>query len=948
MTAYYSFLGLILQGILVNILFAFTPAEGQNLRDIKVSVKAIDVTLEDAFKLIEGKTNFKFLYNDQQIPLNAKATVVVEEESLYNILEVFARDYGLTFNRINNQIVVKKNLEQTENLVTAVETGTIKGRIREVNTKTVIPGASIQIKGLNLGAIANVDGSYVIQNVPLGKQTLLVSAVGYGKIGIDIFIKADEELIHDCYLTESAVGLDEVVITGVNSETRRKEIPADISVVTAKQIEEKNPLTFADAIKGKIPGLFSLTNGQLDYSSAIYIRGRGYAISGSIPAVPLGTPGISQQVATGGVDVAKIYIDGIELANPQLLSTLDPNNIERIEVIRGPHAATLYGSQAMSGVIQIITKKGKNIGLDRPSINASFSTGYIESPYTASSDVPMQSNSNIQLNGSSNQSSYNLGLSYSTVGAWLPNNDSKTWNLNGGFKVVLGPLAATLTGTYGNRIFKFPTSTYIYDRWPGLAPTPYKPGGTLYGQPYPNNQQRYDQFILGLNISYVPTKNWYNNLVIGQDNMVQEDRLLKPNFTTATDTTQYLTQNIYNRRSIRFSSTYQVDFSDDFSSKVSAGMEYQQYSYIYNNATGIKFNKYDDILASPAGTKSFTKSNYWYGGFNGMLELGYLNKLFFTVSISNKQDPRGYELNYITPPRLGISYNDDFGELEYRLRGQYGSSIQPLDPLKVDGSATASNIYLPNPDLIPAKRTGWDAGIELFYDKDAASLSFTYYNEKSEDEVLVQLIDGTKTPKVLQYQNLGSCDIKGIEVQASWNLNSIGFPAKLNANYTFSDNIMVSTSNQYVPSPTMPIQNGDRVLYTPKNSGGGSISTILFGVNLAFDCQFSGGWRNYDWAAWNDYRYGTAVHRDGGDTYANLPTAIIINGVSVNKSSITRSYIVDYPTYWKFGLRGDYKVSSLFTVFVNISNLFNDSGSDVSNMFVSPGRTTTIGFKLNY
>jgi len=85
MTAYYSFLGLVLQGLLVNILLAITPAEGQNLRDVKVTVKAVDVTLEQALQLIEQKTNFKFFYVKEEIPLNEKATMVVEEESLYNI-----------------------------------------------------------------------------------------------------------------------------------------------------------------------------------------------------------------------------------------------------------------------------------------------------------------------------------------------------------------------------------------------------------------------------------------------------------------------------------------------------------------------------------------------------------------------------------------------------------------------------------------------------------------------------------------------------------------------------------------------------------------------------------------------------------------------------------------------------------------------------------------------
>src|SRR3989339_475952 len=134
MAAYYSFLGLILQGILVNILLAVPPAEGQNLRDVKVKANAVDISLEQAFQMLEQKTSFKFNYIKEEIPLNEKVTVIVEDESLYNILEVFAKDYGLTFNRVNNQITVKKNQGQTENLITDVEGGTVKGKVTDSKT----------------------------------------------------------------------------------------------------------------------------------------------------------------------------------------------------------------------------------------------------------------------------------------------------------------------------------------------------------------------------------------------------------------------------------------------------------------------------------------------------------------------------------------------------------------------------------------------------------------------------------------------------------------------------------------------------------------------------------------------------------------------------------------------------------------------------------------------
>ncbi|MBA4320703.1 MAG: hypothetical protein C0412_20100, partial [Flavobacterium sp.] len=189
MAAFYSLTGIVLQAILVTFLFA-SPSEGQNLRDVKVSVRALNITLEQALQLIEQKTNFKFTFFEDNLPLQQKATVIVEEESLYNILEVFAKDYGLTFNRINDQIVVKKNQGQKEILVTSEENGTIKGTVKEARTNQPIPGANVVIMNLKIGNTADVNGNYTINNVPEGKYIVQISGIGYGKIRKSVTVAA--------------------------------------------------------------------------------------------------------------------------------------------------------------------------------------------------------------------------------------------------------------------------------------------------------------------------------------------------------------------------------------------------------------------------------------------------------------------------------------------------------------------------------------------------------------------------------------------------------------------------------------------------------------------------------------------------------------------------------------------------------------------------------------
>jgi hypothetical protein len=213
MAAYYSFLGLILQGLLVNFLFAITPAEGQNLRDVKVSVNAVNVSLEETLQIIESKTNFKFIFFEEGLPLKEKATVIVDEESLYNILEVFAKDYGLTFNRINDQIVVKKNKGQTENLVTATEGGTIKGKITDAKTGEPLIGANVTVKGTKRGASTDLNGSYTIDNVNPGKYTLAATNIGYATKEVTVNVSAEKTSSVNFVLEPSLVNFDEVTVT---------------------------------------------------------------------------------------------------------------------------------------------------------------------------------------------------------------------------------------------------------------------------------------------------------------------------------------------------------------------------------------------------------------------------------------------------------------------------------------------------------------------------------------------------------------------------------------------------------------------------------------------------------------------------------------------------------------------------------------------------------------
>jgi len=934
MAVFYSFLGLLLQGVLVNMLFALTPAEGQNLRDIKLSVNAVNISLGEALQIIEQKTSFKFLFNDDQIPLKEKATVIVDEESLYNILEVFAKDYGLTFNRINDQIVVKKNRDQGKILITSEENGTIKGRVLDARTKSGIPSASVFIKGTTIGAIADLKGNFVINSVPPGKHEVIVTIVGYGKVSKDVRVQEGKTVTIDISLDEDAVGMDEVVVTGVAFETKKKEIPADIGIMNLKTIEEKGSSNLIDLIRGEIPGVFSMSNGQNDYSTYIYLRGAGMSASGN--------------------EYAKVLLDGIEVSAPTFLATIDPKIIERIEIIRGPQATALYGAEATSGVINLITKKGGNFGLDRPKVNASFSSGYIESEFygnkvTPSGASPLQTNSSLQLSGGMNTISYRVGVTYNTVGEWIKNYQSKTLGFSGGMKFVHGKFSGDLMAMWSRRNYNATAQDYQFEKWPGLAPTGWKSGMV-----YPNLKYIFNQATMGVNLNYQALENWNHKLTLGYDENGYDAWQPEPYYKTASDTLQQKIKYFLSRLTMRYLTAYKQPITEDFYVRATVGAEYSRYSNNSILALNIKLNAGGDMLLSPAGTRQITLQDRWTAGYNGIFEAGYADQLFLTVSSSIKQDVRGASQTIYNDPKFGLSFNQPFGDFDIRLRAEYGSATKPVDPTYVNGSSSATSLYLPNLDLVPEQRGGYDAGIDFNWGSNA-SLSITRFDEVGKNLIQRNIISTVGTVTTYQYINIGEISIKGIEMQGKINFGFLDLPFLiLRANYTYSDNIIQQNSNASIPSPTNYMLAGDRVLGVPKVAGGGNLTFAFEDWNISFDWNFQGGIRTIDNPTWNDYRYGTAVHIDAGKTYAQFGTAttfpMLFNGqtVNVSKSIQTRSYVKEFPVFYRFGIHGEYKINDIFTAFANVNNIFNETKAEANSIFVNMGRITELGVRINY
>jgi TonB-linked SusC/RagA family outer membrane protein len=225
-------------------------------------------------------------------------------------------------------------------------TGTVKGA---ADGQPVI-GCTVQLKGTTTGNITDMNGKYTL-TAPQNATTIVFSYIGMKKQEIDITGRA----VIDVVLEPDLLGLDEVIVTAVGIQRSSKSVGYSVSNVSADQTQIKSEPDMLKTLQGKVPGVdIRVGQGAPGSATKISIRGSSSFFGSNQPLIVVdGVPYSNDQISTSDqtTGTGGAYSNG--------LSTLDPNNIENITVLKGSAAAALYGSRASNGVLLITTKSGK-------------------------------------------------------------------------------------------------------------------------------------------------------------------------------------------------------------------------------------------------------------------------------------------------------------------------------------------------------------------------------------------------------------------------------------------------------------------------------------------------------------------------------------------------------------------------------------------------------------
>ena len=259
-------------------------------------------------------------------------------------------------------------------------TVSIRGTVTEGATQRPVSGAVVLLTERNVRAQTDVNGVYQFRDVPAGQYSLTVRSIGFSPATQTVTVSAGGPAVADFALERAVIKLDEVVVTGTAGETSKREIGNSVTSVSVGELTEVAPINnVQELLNARAPGLTLTTNsGLLGAGSDVRIRGAGSLNAGYNPVYYVdGIRFEASPVSTGGVTNSTV-----QYSSP--MDFINPSDIERIEVIKGPAAATLYGADAAGGVIQIITKKGSR-GSERVQWQAS--AGYSSSKWTA--DIPL-------------------------------------------------------------------------------------------------------------------------------------------------------------------------------------------------------------------------------------------------------------------------------------------------------------------------------------------------------------------------------------------------------------------------------------------------------------------------------------------------------------------------------------------------------------------------------
>ena len=697
------------------------------------------------------------------------------------------------------------------------QAGTVTGIIRNAVSQTPLPGAQISVTGTTLGVVANNVGRYLVNNVPAGEHTLRVDLIGYGSQELTVTVPPGGTVLADFEIREDAIALEGVVVTGTAGQARRREVGNAISQIDARDIELTAVTDIGDVLQGRSTGIqVNDHSGQVGAASQIRLRGNNSLTAGNNPL---------------------IYVDGVRIESnpigaddegaqtPSALDMINPDDIERMEVIKGPAATTLYGTEAAGGVIQIFTKRGV---AGAPAWTFGMEQGVSVMPHQGPS--PDVNPSGLFLNNCRdpnilNHATGELGVDEPgcpSSGSWFRNAHHQVYNLS----VRGGGETATyfVSGQYGDR--QGAVAPQGADNYNIRANVSFQPSDGLditlnshYARrnitwiPNGNNASglylnvlrgdagytpgnddslvlendiftHIDQYITGLSVNWTPNSTFSHRLNMGIDYTSSDFIDFKGwGFYEESTGDREIDQQFDRNLTFDYSGTFSYSPFQSVSSTFAwGGQLYEELGYVLNGFDELFAGPGEQVLGGGNNPRVFedritTRS----GGFFVQESLGFRDRFFLTGGVRwDGFSTFGEGFGLAAYPKLQGSYlisDEDFFPFDWaetvKLRaawGQSGKAPGAFDAKRVY-EATSADEQVPaviidnlgNADLGPEISSEIEYGMDASFLNGRVSVEFTKFDQTTNDALInVQEAPSGGTEEATLY-NLGETKNWGTE-----------------------------------------------------------------------------------------------------------------------------------------------------------------------------------------
>ena len=356
------FYGILVQCFLYSMIWAAEGnAQSENLDQTYIRIKQKEFTVKQLLSEVEKNTNFHFVYQQELLNNDLLTLDQTGKLSLSNLLMQVSKKTDLKFKQVNNTIYLGQKKKEIDEMISrkateVQQTRSVTGKVTSDEDPEGLPGVNVIEKGTSNGTVTNLTGQYSLEVSP--GATLVFSSVGYATEEVAV---GDRSVIN-LEMTTDVKQLEELVVVGYGS-VKKSDLTGAVSSVKAEELQE-TPITSIDqGLVGRASGVMvTQTSGMPGAIASIRIRGTSSLQGGNEPLYVIdGFPVYngSGYGNTGG----RARISG--------LSTINPNDIESIEILKDASATAIYGARAANGVVLITTKSGKQ-GRDQITFDAYY------------------------------------------------------------------------------------------------------------------------------------------------------------------------------------------------------------------------------------------------------------------------------------------------------------------------------------------------------------------------------------------------------------------------------------------------------------------------------------------------------------------------------------------------------------------------------------------------